>query len=258
MLSSLLLNPIADRLEQVARNVKLLVAVALLCGGVYSLLLNCSTKLEETYGAKSPESSFFGYASATKSEQEELASIINTWGIEGCNVYLNSAIIRFFYIPSYVTLLSAILCRSVSKAGMIFAAWDDHKDTILRSVIPQLALAMLLADYGETAILSLACLQVPKPIDLTLVVIADLCNKIKVVTLFIAGATVFILMVLKSYLMPFLVLAKQNPQQRQAKTEPITDKSKNATKTQTTTRQGNSEGTNSRQKIPNDATKKKD
>jgi hypothetical protein len=87
MLSSLLLSPVADRLEQVASNVKLLVAVALLCGGVYSLLQHNSSTLEETYGAKSPESSFFGYASATKSEQEELAHIFNTWGIAGCNVY---------------------------------------------------------------------------------------------------------------------------------------------------------------------------
>jgi hypothetical protein len=116
---------------------------------------------------------------------------------------------------------------------------------------------MLLADYGETAILSLACLQVPKPIDLTLVVIADLCNKIKVVTLFIAGATVFVLMVLKSYLMPFSVLAKQ-PQRKQAKTDAITKKSKNATKTQTTTKKGDQRGTNSRQERPNNATKKKD
>jgi hypothetical protein len=244
MLPLLLLGPVADRLEQIANSVKLLVAVALLCGGVYSLLHHCSSKLEETYGAKSPESSFFGYASTTKSEQEQLANILNTWGIEGCNVYLNSAVIRFFYIPSYVTLLSAILCRSVSKAGVIFAAWDDHKDTILRSVIPQLALAMLVADYGETAILSLACLQFPKPIDLTLVVIADLCNKVKVVTLVIAGATVVVLMMLKSYLMPFLVLAKQ-PKQRQPKTAAITEKSKNANKTQTKTKYGNPTGTNS-------------
>lgn len=185
----MLLQSISDTLKHVSTSFVLLGAIGLIQFGIFNVLTHYSSKLYEDFGAKSPETQF-GYS------PKEYYEILDTWGIQGCNAYLNTAILRFFYIPTYVTLLCAVLWRSLHKAAF---------DT---SATAQLAAAILIADYGETAILALACLQYPQKLESSLIAVADLCNKVKVVSIVFAVISIFALVTIKSYLMPFLVLTK--------------------------------------------------
>lgn len=148
--------------------------------------------MEEDYGASTPDLHIGFYSSPS-----EFTDTLSTWGPDGCRAYIRTdLLVRCAYIPTYVTLMGAVFFRSLSKMG-----WDKAL-----VVVPQLALAMLMADFGETIIWSLGCSGWTMP--LAAVAIADLCHQIKTVSVLVAGTSLVILMVLQSYMMPFLVMAK--------------------------------------------------
>lgn len=191
-LSNLILKPLSSMLEHVADNFSVLVSVAFVQFGVYGVMSRQLQKLEDDFGAKSPEN-LFGYS------QDELYATLDQWGVEGCSVFLNAALYKFVFIPLYVTLLSAVLWRSLKKAD-----WGDAA----RNMVPQLFVAILLADYGDTVIHFCACLQLPtERLSAGAISFGDLCSKVKLVSIFVVGTMIVIGLVVKAYLWPFLVMS---------------------------------------------------
>lgn len=190
--NNLVLKPLSSMLEHVADNFSILVSVAFVQFGVYGVMSRQLQKLEDDFGAKSPEN-LFGYS------QDELYATIDQWGVEGCSVFLNAALYKFVYIPLYVTLLSAVLWRSLKKAD-----WGDAG----KDMVPQLFVAILFCDYGDTVIHFCACLQMPTSrLSTGAISFGDLCSKVKLVSLFVVATMIVIGLVVKAYLWPFLVMA---------------------------------------------------
>ena len=191
-MSSSILRPLHDVLEHVSRNSILLLSAGLLQFGLLALLRRFSTRMENDYGASTPDLYIGFYASPS-----DFTDTLSTWGPDGCRAYIRSDLpVRCAYIVTYVTLLNSVLYRSLSKLG-----WDAAL-----FVVPQLAMAMLLADFGEAAIWTLGCCG--WNMSLVAIAMADLCHQVKTISVVIGASAVVILMVLKSYMMPFLVMAK--------------------------------------------------
>jgi hypothetical protein len=192
-MSSFFLRPLRDALQRVSNSLVLLLSAGLLQIGIFALLRWFSTQMERDYGAPTPDLHVGFYESPS-----DFTDTLSTWGPDGCRAYLRlDLLVRCVYIPTYVTLLNAVLYRSISKIG-----GDAYV-----FVVPQLAVAMLLADFGETAIWAFGCCGWNLP--LVAIVMADLCHKVKTVSILMGAGSLVVLMVLKSYMMPFLVMAKQ-------------------------------------------------
>jgi hypothetical protein len=163
-------------------------AVAFLQFAVLQILTHFNKKLEEDFGAKSPDT-HFGY------NEREFYEILDKWGVEGCNVYLNVAIYDFLYIPLYSTFLGSILYRSCQKHN-----WDTK-------VATQLAVAMMVSDYGETIIHYMACMSYPaERLTPTLLFAGDLCSKVKTVSVMVAVILIITIVIIKAYIWPLLLL----------------------------------------------------
>ena len=201
-MSSFVLRPLHETLQHISRSFLILLALGLLHFGMFSLLRRFSTQMEADYGASTPDLHLGFYSSAS-----EFTDTLSTWGADGCRAYIRTDLLaRCAYIPTYVALLCAVLYRSLSKMG-----WDFSLD-----VVPQVALAMLVADFGETAIWTFGCCG--WTMSLPAVAVADLCHQIKTVTILVTGTSLVILMVLQSYMMPFLVLAKSSAKKTTTRT----------------------------------------
>jgi hypothetical protein len=198
MMSNMIMQYISQAVEKIASSFYLLFAVGFVQFGILYLLHQATEGLESEFGSKSPDTRF-GYNEA------ELYEALDAWGIAGCNAYLNSAVLRFFFIPAYSLLLSAVLWRSFKKVN-----WDTK-------LVPQLALAMLLADWSETTVLCIACIQYPKRLPPHLMGFADLANKIKFVSTSTAAVLIFTGVVIKAYIWPLLMLSPGNMSDKQQK-----------------------------------------
>jgi hypothetical protein len=189
---------VSQVVEKIASSFYLLFAVGFVQFGIFYLLHQATDKLESDFGSKSPDTRF-GY------NESEFYEALDIWGIAGCNSYLNSAVLRFFFIPAYALLLSAVLWRSFKKVN-----WDTK-------VVPQLALAMLLADGSETTTLCIACMQYPQRLPPHLMGFADLANKIKCVSTATTAVLIFTVVVIKAYLWPVLMLNSGSMSDKQQK-----------------------------------------
>ena len=193
-MASFFFSPLRDVLQRVSTSPVLLLSAGLLQVGTFALLRHLSSQMEHDYGAPTPDLHIGFYESPS-----DFTDTLSTWGPDGCRSYLRlDLMVRCAYIPTYVTLLNAVLYRSTSKMG-----WDSYL-----FVVPQLAAAMLLADFGETAIWAFGCCGWNIP--LVAIAMADLCHQVKTVAILMGASSLVVLMVLKSYMMPFLVMAKQS------------------------------------------------
>ena len=193
-MSSIILQPITNLIELIANHVLILLTLGLVWFGTFRFLQQFSISMEHKYGAPTPDLDIGLYPSST-----HLTDTIEKWDSEGCQAYTRSVHLFLrccLYIPSYVTLISAVLVRSLSKLG-----WDQYLP-----VVSQLAALILLSDLGEAVVWIVGC---SSPItSLTIVALADLCHQVKVVALAVAGISIFTIMILQSYLMPLLVISK--------------------------------------------------
>lgn len=188
---------IAESFPLVALNAMILAAAA-------HFLKNATQILEDDFGAKPPSDRYLGYH---PSEFHEV--IDDMWGVEGCNAYLGTVTYKALYILSVSTMLPAMLMRMLLKRE-----W-----TSTAKQVPQLGMALLFSQSFETSVECMACLKTLEPFPFVLVVVADLCNKLKIVSMSLGVLGIVTLIILQSYLWPTMILTGKQSKKKSAKTK---------------------------------------
>jgi hypothetical protein len=157
---------------------------------LFKELQKTTVTLHEQFGAPPPDFHFRWYDSPT-----DITDIVSKqWGPDGCRVYLRATSVRILYISIYILLLASVLYRSLDKLKWSTAG------------VPQVALLLAIAEWGEAALWTIGCQS--QSMGITALALADLCHQIKTLSLVLAGITVIVLMILKSYILPLTVLAR--------------------------------------------------
>ena len=173
-------------LDKVSGNYILLSISGIIHFAFYGVYSHQVAKCEDLYGSKPPDMRF-GYTA------DDLYSIYEIWGEEGCKEYIRSAYYDYMYIPTYVLFMNALLLRACRRSK-----WDDK-------FVPQLAWLMLVADYTETSIHIAGCNRYPDRLDKSVVMFGDLFNRIKFVCLCVVGTLIVAGLIIRAYLWPLMM-----------------------------------------------------
>jgi hypothetical protein len=186
----LLLEVLSNIIKRISKSFPRLLALGLLQIALFRELQKTTATLHEQFGAPPPDFHFRWYDSPS-----DITHIVSQkWGQDGCRIYLRATSIRILYISIYILLLASVLQRSLDKLK-----WSS-------GAVPQVALLLAISEWSEAALWTMGCQS--QSMSITLLALADLCHQIKTLSVLLAGITVVVLMALKSYIMPFTVLAR--------------------------------------------------
>mmetsp|Transcript_16706 Transcript_16706/g.25231 ORF Transcript_16706/g.25231 Transcript_16706/m.25231 type:complete len:197 (-) Transcript_16706:137-727(-) len=188
----------------IAESFPLVVLNAMILATAAHLLKNSTQILEDEFGSKPPSDSHLGY---DPSEFHEV--IDDMWGVEGCNAYLGTVTYKALYLLSVSTMLPAMLMRMLLKRQ-----W-----TATAEQVPQLGMVLLFSQSFETSVECMACLKTLEPFPFVLVVVADLCNKMKVISMSLGVLGIVTLIILQSYLWPTMLLTGKQSKKKSSKTK---------------------------------------
>jgi len=187
----MLVKLVSKYLSTIGGHLPLIVIAAMFLAGTYHMDDLQSERLLEEFGSKAPSDSTGGY---TPQEFKEI--VVDKWGEKGCTFYLNVAVYKFLNFFALSTLLSSVLWRMLSKRD-----WDTS------SYAAQLLFALMLSSSIEIAVECLACSKsLDEPFPLALIAVADLCHKVKMLSLFIATFGIIVLVIIQTYLWPVFMM----------------------------------------------------
>jgi hypothetical protein len=205
----LILDVLANIIKRISKSFPRLLTLGLMQIALFNQLQKTTITLREQFGAPPPDFHFQWYDSPS-----DITHIVSQqWGPDGCRIYLRATSIRILYVSIYILLLASVLHRSLDKL-----TWSTK-------AVPQIALLLAIAEWGEAALWTIGCRS--QSMDISILALADLCHQIKTLSIVLAGMSVIVLMVLKSYIMPLTVLARKtkNPKKKNA---PASTKAKRA------------------------------